>query len=158
MDCPANGATRRAAAANCGGPPLRKIRSVVQPKNATLIRHMTWTIPWNLIGLMVSGDFADLTIYTDRHQRKIPFPRSPPKEPPSQAQIEQRLAFKRAVNNYKNISPAETAQWENVTRRLSIPQTGQNLFVSLSFSQDNLALQTLNSQASMSLTLPPAVR
>lgn len=118
---------------------------------------MPYTVPWNLLGLIVSGDIGDFTIYTDRHMRKEVFPRAPPKEPPTARQIARRQAFARAVRNYKSLTPEETAQWENVTRMLSMPLTGQNLFISLSFSQDNDSLITLNRQAATTLTLPPPV-
>lgn len=125
--------------------------------NASSELAMAWTVPWNLIGMIVSGDIGPLTIYTDRFGRKVPFPRSPPKQPPSAKQSERRSQFRQAVINYMALSKGEKQKWENLTKKLSIPQTGQNLYISLSFSQDNSAFQTVLSQAHMTLALPPAV-
>jgi len=119
---------------------------------------MAWTIPWNIIGLQVSGDVGDLTIYTDRFGRKVPFPRSPPKQPPSIAQVQRRNQFRQAVQSYMMQTEQVKQQWEDITKKLSLPLTGQNLWISASFSQDSFALQTLNKQANTSVEMPPSVQ
>lgn len=118
---------------------------------------MAWTAPWQLMGILVSGDVGDLTIYTDRFDRKVPFPRSPPKQPASPKQLLLRARFRIAQANYMATTKQVKQAWEDITKTLSIPQTGQNLFISLSFSQDHAAMQTLVQQSSITIDMPPAV-
>lgn len=114
---------------------------------------MAWSIPWNLIGLQVSGDFGDTTIYTDRYNRKVVYPKSPPKEPPSPAQVQSRDAFRAAQASWAALSVVEKAALENACRRTSIPLTGQNLWIHCQLTGDSQAYTTIQRQSG--ITLPP---
>jgi len=118
---------------------------------------MAFTIPWNLIGLQVSGDIGHLTIYTDRFGKKVAFNKSPPKEPPSPEQVNQRNRFKTAQKNYMDQSNETKLAYENATKKTSIAFTGQNLWISVSFSQDFESLRTLEKQSGEILTNPETV-
>jgi len=114
---------------------------------------MAYTIPWQLIGLQVSGDFGDLTIYTDRFGRKIAFPKSPPKEPPSAKQVALRSAFKTAQASWSALTAAQKKTLEQACHKTSIPLTGQNLWIHSVLTKDNSAYLTIEKQSG--LTLPP---
>lgn len=114
---------------------------------------MAWTIPWQIIGLQVSGDFGDLTIYTDRYGKKIPFPKSPPKEPPSAAQLAVRSAFKTAQAEWKALTANQKAALETACRKTSVPLTGQNLWIHCRTTNDWDAYATIQRQSG--ITLPP---
>ena len=107
---------------------------------------MAYTVPWQLMGIWVSGDIGGLTIYTDRFGRKVAFPKSPPQEPPSEAQVHQRDRFRRAQVAWKALTDAEKTQLEIASVRGSLVMTGQNLFMSVAMRDDNIALQTLAKQ------------
>ena len=77
---------------------------------------MAYTPPWNLIGQTVSGDFADLTIYTDRFNQKVFYPKAPPKEPPTIRQINQRSRFALAVKSYVAEPDDVKANYETATK------------------------------------------
>jgi hypothetical protein len=80
----------------------------------------------------VSGDFADLTIYTDRYNRKTVYPFSPPDKPASATQAAMRARFKQVQAEWKALSRENKAALEAAARRLSLCLTGQNLWLSCS--------------------------
>lgn len=112
---------------------------------------MAFTIPWNLVGIEVSGDIGDLTIYTDRFGQKVAFPKSPPKEPPSRLQIIQRASFRTAQAAWAALTPVEKSNLEEATKRVSAPLTGQNLFISAVIRDSNADLITFESQSGLPL-------
>jgi len=118
---------------------------------------MAWTPPWNLLGIEVSGDLADITIYTDRFFKKIAYPKSPPKEPPSAEQITLRSRFRTAVLNWKAAPEAVRQAYEAASIATSIPCTGHNVWVSTSLSHQTARLRTLERQSGIILADPPLV-
>jgi len=108
----------------------------------------------NILGLIVSGDLGPLTIYTDRHGRKIAFPKSPPKKPPSPAQLVQRERFKAAQAAYMAITPEQKHNYELITKRLALCLTGQNLYIHVALSHAFLSLTTMERQARVTVLHP----
>lgn len=115
---------------------------------------MTWTIPWNIIAQQVAGDFGDLTVYTDRHQRKVWYPRAPPKEPPTDRQMHQRHLFTLAQRSWAALTPQEKKDLEDMCRRTSASLTGQNLWMSCHIKGDWSTLETISRQAGIPITHP----
>lgn len=115
---------------------------------------MPWTVPWNLVGVSVSGDVGDLTIYTNRNGKKVAFPKSPPKEPPSVAQQSQREAFRTAQASYTSLTSEEKNNLEEVTRRVSLAMTGQNLWMHAVMMGSAELLRTLTHQTGIPLPSP----
>ena len=103
------------------------------------------------MGIWVSGDVGDHTIYTDRFGRKVPFPKSPPKKPPSSKQDHQRERFRLAHVAWNALSTEEKQQLEVATIRGSIVMTGQNLFISVALNDTQDGLDTLARQTGTSL-------
>ncbi len=114
---------------------------------------MAWTIPWDLIGLIVSGDVGDYTIYTDRHGRKVVYPRQPPEVPRSPAQALQRNRFKTAQADWRALTADEKKALEDACKKLSMPMTGQNLWISAALRHDTESYHTVQTQSG--ITLPP---
>ncbi len=112
---------------------------------------MAFTVPWQLMGIWVSGDVGELTIYTDRFGRKVPFPKSPPKEPPSPRQVHQRERFRLAHVAWKALTDVEKEQLELATNRGSVVMTGQNLFISVALNNSQDGLDTLARQTNTTL-------
>lgn len=107
---------------------------------------MAFTPPWQLLGIWVSGDVGGITIYTDKNHRKVAFPKAPPDKPPSPEQVAQRARFKTAQANWKALTLAEKTSLEEVTKTAYIVMTGQNLFMSVSMTNDQAGYETLQRQ------------
>jgi len=116
---------------------------------------MAWTVPWNFVGLEVSGDVADLTIYTDRFGKKVAFPKAPPKEPPTFNQMIQRQRFKDGQADWMALTDEEKANLELATKKVSAPLTGQNLWISSYIRNDSSDLETFERQSGVVLPLRP---
>lgn len=107
----------------------------------------------DLLGMTVSGDFAGLTIYTDRHGRKVWYPQAPPTNPPTQRQQYRRQLFKLAVMSYKSLTQHERDALERAVQKTNLCLTGQNLWISCCLNSDLARYQTIARQAHE--TLPP---
>ncbi|KKM79862.1 hypothetical protein LCGC14_1345700 [marine sediment metagenome] len=118
---------------------------------------MTLGVPASMLGLIVSGDIDGLSIYTDRHGRKIAYPKSPPTKPPSPLQVFQRTRFKNAMSNWRNATQNTRRNYENVSLLTSLAMTGLNLWLHFSLKGRPAALSTLSRQAGITLTMPPSV-
>jgi len=112
-------------------------------------------IPASCIGMVVSGDVAGMTIYTDRFMRKVWFPQAPPKCPPTPMQLKQRWRFTQAMANWKGQSDQVKADWEELTKRGSLIMMGHNLWVSVSLGGTFDALDTLQHQTGVFVDDPP---
>jgi hypothetical protein len=120
-------------------------------------RNVAKATPWSLLGLTVSGDLGDFTLYQRQDRAVVAYPRSPPKVPRTYLQAIQRSRFATAVANWLNADPAERDAYERATLRTALPATGHNLWISLSFSQDDELRDTISRQAGVLLTMPPVV-
>lgn len=118
---------------------------------------MPFGIPASIIGLVVVGDLAGQTIYTDRHGRKIYYPQSTPTKPASQMQIKQRARFQDAVANWKTTDPTTRIRYEDASLAASLSMTGLNLWVSISLTGDTEVLATIALQTGIPLSPPPDV-
>ena len=118
---------------------------------------MALGIPASALGLIVSGDVDGLTIYTDRHGRKVAYPKSPPKEPPTDLQIHCRNRFRSAQAEYMAASLTQKILWEQLTLQSSLCLTGQNLFIHVAMMHSFPLLDTLMQQTGVSVNPPTAV-
>lgn len=118
---------------------------------------MALGISASLLGLIVSGDIDGLTIYTDRFGRKVAYPKAPPKEPPTQMQVDVRARFKSAQAEYMALTATEKADYELLTKAASLCLTGQNLFISVAMKRNFGILDTLMSQTGINVTPPTPV-
>lgn len=118
---------------------------------------MALTVPAEFLGLMISGDVDGVTIYTDRHGRKVSYKKAPPLKPASVLQALQRGRFRDAMTNWRNSTPAVKADWENASLRLALCMTGLNLWLHFSLKGRAAALTTLSLQSGITLSMPPTV-
>jgi hypothetical protein len=118
---------------------------------------MAFGIPVSAIGMVVSGDLAGMTIYTDRFCRKVWFPQAPPCEPPSPMQVKQRWRFKQAMANWVAQSDQVKADWEAITLKASLVMTGHNLWIHVSLRMAYQLLSTLSHQTGVTVANPPPV-
>ena len=118
---------------------------------------MALAIPASSLGLMVSGDIGGLTIYTDRHGRKVAYPKSPPKEPPTDLQKLVRSRFKSAQAEYMTLTPTQKADYEHLVCMSSLAMTGQNIFIHVATMHTAAMLDTLMRQTGITVPQPTPV-
>lgn len=118
---------------------------------------MAWSVPWNLIAMYLSGDVGGYTVYSDRYGRPTWFPKDTPSRPPSTEQQVLRSRFKQAQSNWKAADETTRRNYETATRLLSMPLTGQNLWISVSMRHDTSGLETVAAQSGLILPTPPFV-
>jgi len=111
----------------------------------------------NCLGLVVSGDVADMTIYTDRYGRKIMYPASPPRVAPSLFQLHQHERFRRAMFAWRFLSKDDRRQYALACTRLRLPCTATSLWVCFSCRQDPDLFFTICRQSGLDLFPPPPV-
>jgi len=114
-------------------------------------------IPASALGLIVSGDIGELTIYTDRRGRKIAYPKAPPKEPPSVMQINCRRRFRSAQLQYMALTPSQKLAYEDLARGAGLCLTGQNLLIHVAMKHTFGTLTTLMQQTGISVIPPDPV-
>lgn len=115
------------------------------------------TVPAQVMGLIVSGDVAGYTIYTDMRGRKVAFPVAPPKEPPSPPQIAHRERFRQAVAAYLALSAEQRATLELCVQRASLALTGLNLYIAIALKNQTGLVETLERQTDLSLPAIPYI-
>jgi len=118
---------------------------------------MAWTVPYSLLGLSVQGDVGDVTIYSDKYNRKIVYPKAPPKEPASAAQINRRNRFRAAMYNWMLESREIRQAWTDAVRSSGCAITPTGLWVSVSLLHNTGALATISRQTGIELEPPPFV-
>jgi hypothetical protein len=120
---------------------------------------MEFDLPFDpaLLGFRLSGDLGGVTLYQTKKGKTVAYPAAPPKSPPSNAQLAHRLRFGTAARNWKFATEATRLDYESCSLRLSLPATGHNMWIFLSFTQDRGALQTFNHQSGLNLPMPPPV-
>jgi len=114
-------------------------------------------IPASVIGLIVSGDVDGITIYTDRYNRKVAYPKAPPKEPPTQMQVDVRNRFKSAQAEYMGLTPLQKEAYESLTKKANLCMTGQNLFIHVAMKLTYGTLTTLQEQTGVTVVPPSPV-
>lgn len=115
---------------------------------------MAFTVPLQFMGITVSGDLADVTIYTDRYGRKTAYPKAPPKCPPSERQVIQRARFAAAITDWRDLAIAIRLNWELASLRSSICMTGHNLYIHFALVQHDGVRKTLERQTGITLPAP----
>lgn len=115
---------------------------------------MAEALSFNLLALSIAGDLGDYTLYQHKKRGLVAYPKSPPLVPNTAAQAAQRQRFTQAVRNWQATSVATRTLFEQVSQRLRVPMTGHNIWLHLSFSQDEPLRRTLEHQAMLPLPLP----
>lgn len=109
----------------------------------------------NLLGIEISGDLGDLTLFRDRFGKLISFQKSPPNKPASALQQAQRARFQCLVRAWTSLPESQRAAYELASRSLSLMCTGHNVWmhVGLTGAYDELA--TIARLSKQSLEPPP---
>ena len=118
---------------------------------------MAWNPDWNMLGLMFSGDIANLTLYTDRNQKKVAFPKDVPQKPPTEKQLALRNRFRLAQQEYMKLTDIQKYDLEQLTIKSSLALTGQNLWISVAMTGNTKTLETLQRQTGITTPIPTKV-
>jgi len=116
---------------------------------------VAWSVPWNLLGISLAGDVGGYSTYTDRYGKKIVYPFSPPKEPPSEKQVACRAAFRNAQQSWASLTADDKASLELACHRTAVPLTGQNLWIHAVMTGDSQAYLTIQRQSGVTLPSLP---
>jgi hypothetical protein len=107
---------------------------------------------WNLIGLNFQGDIGPITTYTDARGHRVWFLKTRPDTPPTWMQIHQMNLFAYVSWAWDALSTPQQADWEAVTKKLSLRLTGYSLFTYLYATDDAATIATLERQAGITLS------
>jgi hypothetical protein len=110
---------------------------------------------FSFIGLAISGDVGDFTMWRTRRGRLVMYPRTVPGKVPSIGQQNHRQHFRESLGRWRLLSPQQRAAYEDVSLRLSLPMTGHNLWIRWTFAGSLAEAQTLQRLAGVVLSLPP---
>jgi len=95
------------------------------------------------LGLRLSGDLGQWTMFVYCHARPVFFLKSPPLTGPTYRQIHQRNKFKLYGYLWRAQTAAQRDNWEQLAQRSGARLTGYNLFVVWCSKHDILAVMTL---------------
>jgi len=109
---------------------------------------------FNLLGFVIWGDFADITMYRSHHGKVVWFKKTWPDKPASPKQLAWREHWKTAAAAWKAASAATRQQWDLATRRASLSLHGYDLWMHWQLTGDDQAIETLERQTHTEL-LPP---
>lgn len=103
------------------------------------------------LGFNTQGDLGPWTFYTSKRKGLVFFQKSPPLEPPSFLQTHQRNKFRLTAMLWAWLTLEQKANWELVSKRLSLRITGYNLFTYYVTTGDEEAIETVQTQAGIDL-------
>lgn len=92
---------------------------------------------WSELNFGIAGDIGDFTVWTTMHGKQVWIKRAPPDKPPSNKQFKQRARFRKAMENWKLVSPEDREKWNQIAALLSICASGMNLHMSLGLNPDH---------------------
>lgn len=108
--------------------------------------HQTGNLNLSLMGFVIYGDFADLTMYKNQNGKVVVFQKTWPDKPPSYYQILDRTLFSVAALAWTELTDAEQEQWRLAARRGSLCMTGYNLYQSCWMAPQNDHITTIARQ------------
>jgi len=111
----------------------------------------------NVMGMLLQGDIAGLTLYTKPGHRIVYFLAAPPKVPESPAQAHQRNRWRNIAKLWRSLSSLERKNWKTVadSNRLSI--TGYDLYMHTLSNTDSGTARSLARRCGITLHTTPGV-
>lgn len=106
---------------------------------------------FHLFGLVAWGDIAEVTMYKSKRGKVVTFHKSYPEGPPSVNQQWQRARFTAASAGWVALPAALKQTWELATKRLSLPMTGYDLWMSWQLKPDLEAMKTIQRHSNLTL-------
>lgn len=97
----------------------------------------------SLIGLSISGDLGDYTLFKTRRGKLVAYPRTVAGEPPSAPQVAHRAAFAVLVHRWNAFTSEQRTAYEAASQQCSLMMTGHNLWIHCAFKQDEAEIRTI---------------
>jgi len=116
---------------------------------------------YQLMGVIVNGDFGPYTMYTSQRKRFVIFPKTWPKEKATYNQTLNRQRWTQAAQRWRNLPDETKADWSALARKAHATVTGYNLYLVYILNHDVAAIATLERQTGVSVrnaTGPPLPR
>lgn len=110
---------------------------------------------FSFLGLEISGDLGDYTMWRTRRGKVVCYPRTVPGEPASPAQQLHRQHFRESLARWQLLSKQEKHDYELASLRCSLPMTGHNLWIRWTFAGNLDEARTIERLSGITLTLPP---
>ena len=79
-------------------------------------------------GWNTQGDWGPLTFYTSQRHKLVFFAKAPPTTPASELQLIERNNWRSVAWLWRQLTPAQRADWERATKRASLRINGYDLF------------------------------
>lgn len=108
---------------------------------------------FNLFGLVLWGDIAELTMYRSRTGKVVYYQKNYPIASPSACQLARRAQFAAAATAWKALSATQRAQWRLAAARASLTATGYNAYLHFKLADEPAAMATLARQTGTTLSL-----
>lgn len=121
---------------------------------------MKTTVPldramFTFLGLEISGDLGDFTMWRTRRGKIVCYPRTVPGTVPSVAQQNHRQHFRESVARWNLLTPQQKADYESASKALSLPMTGHDLWIRWTFAGSLAEANTIQRLSGFTLILPP---
>lgn len=113
---------------------------------------------FGLLGMEISGDLGDYTLWRTRRGKIVCYPRTVPGKPPSPPQQAHRLHFAESVRRWHQLTPQQKADYERMANASSLCMTGHNLWIRWTFAGSRAEAETLMRTAGVSVPLPPELQ
>jgi len=102
-------------------------------------------------GMVLWGDIGDITMYRSHRGKLVIFKKTWPDTPATPPQIAARDGMNCCGRSWRGLAPHQKALWKQLTKKLSLPFSGYNLWVSWRWKQNRSKLRTLQQQAGIQL-------
>lgn len=103
------------------------------------------------LGMRPTGDLGPLTIYTNKRNRMVAFPKAPPEKPASMFQNAQRNRFRAIGRLWQTLTKEQRDDWQTAADRAGLYCTGFNLFLYFEITRDQSSIQTIERQTGRTL-------
>jgi hypothetical protein len=101
--------------------------------------------------LAMTGDVGPLTTYTNRRNKVVFFPRSPPLTPPTFAQLVQRNRFRTVAAAWHRLPQSTRDNWNLAAARANLQITGFNLWTFWNLKRNRSTIATVEHQSGITL-------
>ena len=110
---------------------------------------------FTFLGLEISGDLGDFTMWRTRRGKIVCYPRTVPGKVPSVSQQNHRQHFRESVQRWNLLTKQQKADYESASLRCSLPMTGHDLWIRWTFAGCIGEAQTIERLARVALVYPP---
>lgn len=110
----------------------------------------------NIMGLRVTGDLANLTMYTSKRRKIVVFDKAPPLMPPTARQLIMRNRWRAAAQAWTLMLQADRDRWNEVAAAASLSIPGYQLWIfAWTKANSSAVIKTVENQTGRTLPNKP---